>query len=283
VNGGSPRVDSHQHFWDLSSGAYDWPTEDDGPIFRSFAPADLAPELAAARIDATVVVQTNDTLVDTDAMVAAAATNPWIAGIVGWAPLTDLRAAAEVIEARLDRGLRGIRHLIHREDDPDWLVRADVERGLSLIASYGLTFDVVAVFPNHLRHVATVADRHPDLVLVIDHLAKPPIRGTGWDVWRRQMADAADRPNVMAKLSGLDTAAGTDWTTDELRPSVDVALEAFGPDRLLFGSDWPVCLQVSAYGDVVSATERSLEGLTPTERAAVFGGAAQRVYRLGPG
>ena len=131
--------------------------------------------------------------------------------------------------------------------------------------------------------MATVADRHPDLVLVIDHLAKPPIRGTGWDVWRRQITDAADRPNVMAKLSGLDTAAGPGWTTEELRPSVDVALEAFGPDRLLFGSDWPVCLQVSAYGDVVSATEQTLADLTPTERAAVFGGTAQRVYRLDPG
>jgi L-fuconolactonase len=283
VNAGPPRVDAHQHFWDLSSGAYDWPTEADGPIFRSFAPADLAPALAAAGIDASVLVQTNDTLADTDAMIEAAAANPWIAGIVGWAPLTDLRVAAQAIEARLDRGLRGIRHLIHREADPDWLVREDVDRGLSLVASYGLTFDVVAVFPNHLRHVATVADRHPDLVLVIDHLAKPPIRDTGWDAWRHQINEAGARPNVVAKLSGLDTAAGPGWTTDELRPSVDVALEAFGPDRLLFGSDWPVCRLVSAYGDVVTATERSLEGLTPTERAAVFGGTAQRVYKLGLG
>jgi L-fuconolactonase len=283
VTDDTPRVDSHQHFWDLSSGAYDWPTAADGPIFRSFAPPDLAPGLAAAGIDATVVVQTNDTLADTDAMIAAAAANPWIAGIVGWAPLTDLRAAAEAIESRLGRGLRGIRHLIHREDDPDWLMRDDVERGLSLIASYGLTFDVVAVFPNHLRHVAAIADRLPDLVLVIDHLAKPPIRGSGWDVWRRQMANAAERPNVVAKLSGLDTAAGPGWTTDELRPSVDVALEVFGPDRLLFGSDWPVCLQVSAYGDVVAGTERALEALTPTERAAVLGGTARRIYRLSPG
>ena len=275
-----PRIDGHHHLWDLSTVAYDWPTVADGPIFRSFAPDDLAPELAGAGIDRTVVVQAADSLDDSDAMIRAMAATPWIAGIVGWAPLTDTRAASIAIESRLDGGLRGIRHLIHRHPDPDWLLRADVRSGLALLASYGLAFDVVAVYPNHLRHVPRIADEHPDLTFVIDHLAKPPIRDPGWEGWRRELEAAARRPNVVAKLSGLDTAAGPGWTAEEIRPSVEIALEAFGPARLLFGSDWPVCRLVSTYGEVVQATQGWLSSLGTDERDAVFGGTAERVYRL---
>jgi L-fuconolactonase len=194
--------------------------------------------------------------------------------------MTDARAASEAIEPRRAGGLRGIRHLIHHEPDPDWLVRPDVEAGLALVASLGLTFDVVAVFPNHLRHVPRIADEHPDLTLVIDHLAKPPIRGPGWGQWRRELEEAARRPNVVAKLSGLDTAAGPGWTADEIQPSVDVALEAFGASRMLFGSDWPVCRLVSTYDAVVEAARRWVSGLSPGEQEAVLGGNAERVYRL---
>jgi L-fuconolactonase len=125
-----------------------------------------------------------------------------------------------------------------------------------------------------------VADRHPDLVLVVDHLAKPPIRGDRWPAWRSELQAAAKRPNVVAKLSGLDTAAESGWTADELRPSVDVALEAFGPDRLMFGSDWPVCRLVSRYPEVMDATKRLISGLTTTEQDAIMGGTARRVYRV---
>ena len=274
------RIDAHQHIWDLATGAYAWTTAAEGAIFRSFAPADLEPELARAGIDGTVLVQAADSLADTDAMVEARTANPWILGIVGWAPLDDADAAARAIESRLGHGLRGIRHLIHHEPDPDWLIRSDVRAGLARLATFGLAFDVVAVFPDHLRHVPRIADEHPGLTLVIDHLAKPPIRAAGWDRWRRELEAAARRPNVVAKLSGLDTAAGQAWTMDEIRPSVDIAIEAFGPGRLLFGSDWPVCLQVSTYGEVVDATERWLSELSPDERAAVLGGNAERVYRL---
>ena len=276
----SRRIDAHQHIWDLATGAYAWPTAAEGAIFRSFAPTDLEPELARAGIDGTVLVQAADSLADTDAMVEARTANPRILGIVGWAPLDDADAAARAIESRLGHGLRGIRHLIHHEPDPDWLIRSDVRAGLARLATFGLAFDVVAVFPDHLRHVPRIADEHPGLTLVIDHLAKPPIRAAGWDRWRRELEAAARRPNVVAKLSGLDTAAGQAWTMDEIRPSVDIAIEAFGPGRLLFGSDWPVCLQVSTYGEVVDATERWLSELSPDERAAVLGGNAERVYRL---
>jgi L-fuconolactonase len=274
------RIDSHQHFWDLSTGSYAWPTADLEPIFRSFSPSDLEPELRAARVDATIVVQAIDTLADTDAMIAHAAANPWIIAVVGWAPLHDVGAAEAAIEARRVAGICGIRHLIHREADPDWIVQPAIRPGLALLERLGLPFDVVAVFPDHLRLVPIVADRHPDLIFVIDHLAKPPIRRDGWASWRRELRAAAERPNVVAKLSGLDTAAGPDWTVEELRPSVEVALEAFGPDRLMFGSDWPVCRLVSDYGEVVAATTRLIEELSIAEQDAILGGTARRVYRL---
>jgi L-fuconolactonase len=277
--GTSRRIDAHQHFWDLSTGLYDWPSAAEGPIFRSFKPDDLAPELAAAGIDGTVLVQTTDSLADTDSMLEIAASHAFVAAVVGWVPLTDADAAATELD-RWSGRLAGIRHLVHREADPEWLLRADIQDGLALLAERGLPFDVVAVYPLHLRLVPIVAARHPDLVLVIDHLAKPPFRREDWDGWVRDMRAAAQSPLVFAKVSGLDTAAGAGWTADELRPSLDVALEAFGADRLLFGSDWPVSRLVSTYGEVVAATEDLVARLSESERAAIMGGTATRVYRL---
>lgn len=278
---GPVRVDAHQHFWDVESGAYSWPTPADGPIYRTFRPEELEPELSPARIDATVLVQTVDTLAETDAMLDAAARHPFIAGVVGWVALDDADATARALDARRDGPLRGIRHLIHHEPDPEWLTRSDVDDGLTLLAERRLSFDVVAVFPRHLRLVPRVADRHPDLTLVIDHLAKPPYRGDGWDRWEAELRQAAARPNVAAKLSGLDTAWGPGWDLVRIGPAVDVALEAFGPDRLLFGSDWPVCRSVSTYRAVVEAADTMIQSLGPAERAAIMGGTADRVYRLG--
>jgi L-fuconolactonase len=176
--------------------------------------------------------------------------------------------------------LCGIRHLIHWDADPMWLTRADVQPGLRLLAEAGLPFDVVAEFPEHLPLVPAVVAAHPDLILVIDHLAKPPFRSPGWDRWVIDIKRAADCPTVYAKVSGLDTAAGPGWTVDELRPAWDIALEAFGPRRLMFGSDWPVCRLVSSYGEVVAGTLDLVAELTPAERDHVLGGTATDVYGL---
>jgi L-fuconolactonase len=278
--GRPPRIDAHQHFWDLASGLYAWPTPAEAAIHRAFGPADLALELGPAGIDATVVVQAADSLADTDAMLAAAASNPWIAGVVGWVPLVEPHAAASALDAREGR-LCGIRHLIHWEADPEWLVSPEVQPGLALLAERGLPFDLVAVFPDHLPLVPAITDAHPDIVLVIDHLAKPPYRADGWDRWVALVRAAADRPNTYAKVSGLDTAAGRAWTVEELRPAFEIALEAFGPRRLLFGSDWPVCRLVSSYRDVVAAAAALVSTLTPPEQDRILGGTALEVYRLG--
>ena len=275
----TPRVDAHQHFWDLETGWYSWPTAAEAPIHRTFAPDHLAPALRAAAIDATGVVQATDSLADTDAMLDAASRHQWIAGVVGWLPLADRPAAERELDARGGR-LCGVRHLIHWEPDPEWLLRPGVQAGLALLAERCLPFDVVAVFPDHLPLVPAVAAAHPDLVLVIDHLAKPPFRSPGWDRWVEDIRRAATCPTVHAKVSGLDTAAGPGWTVEELRPAWDVALDAFGPDRLMFGSDWPVCRLVSSYGEVVSAVHDLVAELAPSERDRVLGGTAIEVYRL---
>jgi len=279
----TPRIDSHQHFWDVESGRYAWPTPAEGPIHRTFTPADLEPELVRSGIEGTVLVQTVDTLDDTDAMLAVASANPFVCAVVGWLPLEDIGALEASLDARPDVRLVGVRHLIHHEADRDWLVRPSVSRGLGVLARRGLTFDVVAVFPDHVRLVPIVADRHPDLRLVIDHLGNPPFRRAGWTTWVSEIRAAAARPNVAAKLSGLDTAAGDGWTDAELRPAIDVALEAFGPARLMFGSDWPVCRVRSTYAGVVQAMERAVGDLSPAERAAIMGGTAVRRYRVPSG
>jgi L-fuconolactonase len=276
------RIDAHHHFWDLESGLYPWLTTAEPAIRRTFSPAELEPELMAAGIDATVLVQAADSLADTDAMLDAASRHSWIAGVVGWLPLADLNAAERALDARSARSGRlcGVRHLIHWDADPLWLTRPDVQPGLRLLAKAGLPFDVVAVFPGHLPLVPAVAAAHPDLVMVIDHLAKPPFRSPGWDRWVTDIARAAGCPTVYAKISGLDTAAGPGWTVDELRPAWDIALERFGPSRLMFGSDWPVCRLVSSYGEVVSGTLELIAELSPTERDRVLGGTAIDVYDL---
>jgi L-fuconolactonase len=276
---GTPQIDAHHHLWDLESGRYAWPTAAEAPIHRTFTPEELAPELRAAGIDGTVVVQATDSLADTDAMLDAASRHPWIAGVVGWLPLVDRQATELELEARAGR-LSGVRHLIHWEADPEWLLRPEVQPGLDLLAEHGLPFDVVAVFPDHLPLVPSVAAAHPDLALVIDHLAKPPFRSDGWDRWVRDIRRAASWPTVRAKVSGLDTAAGPGWTVAELRPAWDIALEAFGPDRLLFGTDWPVCRLVSDYGEVVAAALDLAAELSASERDRVLGGTAIEVYRL---
>jgi len=273
------RVDAHHHLWDLSTGRYAWPTPAEAAIHRTITPDELAPDLASATIDATIVVQAADSLADTDAMLAAAASYPWIVGVVGWLPLSDRRAAERELDARRGR-LSGIRHLIHWDRDDEWLVRREVQPGLDLLAAEGLPFDLVAVFPRHLRLVPAVAAAHPDLILVIDHLAKPPYRSDGWDQWAAEIKLAADFPNVRAKVSGLDTAAGPGWTIDELRPAWDVVLEAFGPDRLMFGSDWPVCLLESTYIEVVNAAAALIADLSTAEQDLVMGGTAIQTYHL---
>jgi L-fuconolactonase len=276
-------IDAHHHLLDPSRRAYPWLTPELAAIDRRFGPEDLAPELVAAGIDRTILVQTISSSDETREFLATAARVPFIAGVVGWADLTDPAVAGAIDGLRAGPGgewLVGIRHQVHDEPDPEWLVRPDVRRGLEAVEAAGLTYDLL-VRPRELPAALTVALAQPGLRFVIDHLAKPPIRSGSIEPWASLLRPFGELPNVWCKLSGLVTEADpAAWRVDDLAPFVEVALEAFGPSRLMFGSDWPVCLLAATYGQVADAARELTDGLSLPERAAVFGGAAERAYAL---
>lgn len=275
-------IDAHQHLWDLGRSEYGWLTPELEPIYRSFAPDELEPQLARSGIDGTVLVQAENSYVDTDYMLSIADERPWVSGVVGWVPLLEPDEAARALD-RYQRhpAFKGLRHLIHDEPDPDWLLQDRVTEGLRLLAERGMTYDVVSVLPRHLEHVPTLVDRVPELRMVIDHLSKPPIADQGWEPWASLLRAAAESPNVYAKVSGLNTAASWEtWTAGDLKPYVSYALEVFGPERLMFGSDWPVALLAGNYQKVWDETQVVLNDLDDTERALVLGGTATRFYQL---
>jgi len=271
-------VDAHHHLWDLERVAYPWLTPAHGVLHRTYAGEELEPELGRAEVAATVIVQAANSGEDTDAMLEAASRHSWIGAVVGWAPLLDPGACERVLERLLADGrVRGVRHLIHDEADPDWIVRPAVLDSLGLLADAGLVLELPAEFPRHLEHVPVLAERHPDLVLVIDHLAKPPLRDGRLTAWADQLRATAAHPLVHAKLSGLSTAAPEAWGACDLRPAVEIALAELGPGRLMWGSDWPVSLLAGPYDEYLRAFDTLLG---PSERPEVMARTATRVYGL---
>jgi L-fuconolactonase len=275
-------VDAHQHFWNLDEVDYPWLNAGYGPLYRNYEPVELEPQLKRAGVAATVLVQAADSYADTESMLAQADRYDWIAGVVGWVPLTCPEEAAEALD-RFCRNPKfvGIRHLIHEEQDPDWLLQPEVQEGLAILAERGVTFDVVSVLPRHLEHVPVLAQRHPNLKMVIDHLSKPSIKEKGWSPWADLLSDAASHSNVYAKVSGLNTAADWErWTGDDLVPYIDHAIDVFGAERLMFGSDWPVAILAGDYQKVRDETEKALSGRDAETRRAIWSDTAIRFYGL---
>jgi L-fuconolactonase len=276
-------VDAHHHFWDPATADYPWLTDDLAPIRRAFGPTDLAPLLRESRIDQTVVVQTRSSHDETRDFLATAAAHSFIAGVVGWVDLTEPSVGDDLAALRAGPGgdrLVGIRHQVQDEPDPEWLGRADVRRGLGEVASAGLAYDLL-VRTRELPAAIDAAAALPGLRFVLDHAAKPPIASRVREPWTTLIRRLARLENVSCKLSGLVTEA--DWATwkpDHLRPYVEIALEAFGPARVMFGSDWPVCLLAASYERVVETATELTRELTATERARVFGGTAIETYDL---
>ncbi|MFD8424829.1 amidohydrolase family protein [Streptomyces sp. NPDC059466] len=278
------RVDAHHHVWDLSVRDQDWITGPGlRPLRRNFTVDDLRPEAAAAGIGRTVLVQTVTVAEETPEFLDLARRSELIAGVVGWTDLTRPDVADELARLRElpgGRHLKGIRHQVQGEPEPEWLLRPDVRRGLAAVAEAGLVYDLV-VLPRQLPGCVRAAQDHPELTFVLDHLGKPPIAAGALDPWADQVRALAALPNTVGKLSGLVTEADpAKWTVDDLRPYAETALEAFGPGRLMFGSDWPVCTLAASYAQVVAATKELTDALDEGERADVFGGTALRVYRL---
>jgi L-fuconolactonase len=276
-------VDAHHHLWDPTKADYPWLTDDLAAIRRPFGPEDLAPLIDSAGIERTVLVQTIASLAETRDFLAIASATSFIAGVVGWTDLTDPAVADTIAELGSGEGglhLVGIRHQVHDEPDPAWLLRPEVNRGIAAVGAAGLAYDVL-VRPRELPAALATTRAHPNVRFVIDHLAKPPIRSGEIEPWLTLMRPFESLDNVACKISGLVTEAHWgSWRLDDLRPFVDAALEIFGPDRLMFGSDWPVCLLAASYEDVLAAARSATTGLNPDERDQVFGETARRVYGL---
>jgi L-fuconolactonase len=277
-------VDSHHHFWDPAEADYPWMTEELAAIRRRFGPEDLRPLLEESRVDRSVVVQTLSSLQETRQLLELAGATDFVAGVVGWVDLTDVDLARVIEDLRKGAGGRflvGARHQVHDEPDPAWLCRTDVRRGLANVQDAGLVYDLLVRSPQ-LPAALETARALPDLRLVIDHLAKPRIvAGREDHEWEAAMAPFADLANVTCKLSGMVTEAdwGT-WTASDLEPYVRRCLDWFGEDRLMFGSDWPVCLMAATYGTVVDTLRHLLADLSETAARRVFGANAIRVYGL---
>lgn len=280
----TPVVDAHHHFW--TPGDYDhyWMTgEELAPIRRPFRPDDMQPLLAEAGVDYTVVVQTVPSVEETREFMQIAAESPFVAGVVGWVDLTAPHVGEEIaaLQARPDgETLVGIRHMVHDESDPDWLRRNDVVRGIDAVRDAGLVYDIL-IRPREIPAAVAMAQALPDARLVVDHLAKPPIASGEIAAWATLMEPFREMPHVSCKLSGMITEANwSNWTPDDLRPYVETALDLFGVERVMYGSDWPVCLLAGSYLAVKEALDDALPALTPAERDRVFGGNAIEFYRL---
>jgi L-fuconolactonase len=278
----TPTIDAHHHFWQLSKPFdYRWL---DAPalaaIRRDYLPADLAPHLQGAGIKHSIFVQTQHNSEETRWVLDLAEQYPFIAGVVGWVDLASPAVEEQVLTLKAHPKFVGVRHVVQDEPDPDWIVRPEVLRGLKVLEKQGVPYDLL-FYVKHLRHAATVAHHCPGLRLVIDHLGKPRIKDHVLDDWLPHFEAAARYENVFCKLSGMVTEADWQhWQPGDLKPYVEKALALFGPQRLMYGSDWPVCELAATYDRQYAALQEVLGPISAGERDAIFGGTAASFYRL---
>ena len=273
------RIDAHQHFWALERGDYGWLTPELDVIYRDFLPQDLAPLLDQHGLSGTVLVQAAPTVEETRFMLSLADSTELVKGVVGWVDFEDPAAPDLIAKLAEHRSLVGLRPMIQDIPDADWMLRRELLPAFDALQKADLTFDALTL-PHHLSNLLELVARHPEVRVVIDHGSKPVIRESQIEDWAADMAALAEKTQAFCKLSGLVTEAKPDWTVDDLRPYVDHLLETFGPDRLIWGSDWPVCLLASDYRRWVETTEELLSDLSSEEQNAILGGNAIRAYKL---
>lgn len=277
-----PNIDAHQHFWQLDRPFdYGWLEEPDKqPIRRDYLPADLKPHLDATGIDKSVFVQTQHNVDENRWVLQLAEQNDFIAGVVGWVDLASEACEDQLLEFKDHPKFVGIRHITQDEPDDDFIIRPEVIRGLKVLEKHQLPFDLL-FFTKHLKHAVKLANELPELPMVIDHLSKPEIASGRIDEWRTDLQNAAKFPNMYCKLSGMITEADwSKWQPADLKPYVDVALEAFGPSRCMYGSDWPVCELAGSYEQQHAALLECIGGLSESESAQIFGTTASAFYGL---
>jgi L-fuconolactonase len=273
-------IDAHQHFWRYSPATHPWIDGRMDVLKRDFLPEELAPLLTAAGMGGCVAVQASQSLEETRILLGLADAHPFIRGVVGWVDLRSADVDAQLQPFASHPRFRGVRHIVQDEPDDRFLLRDDVLNGLSVLESFGLTYDLL-VYPRQLPAAREVVRRFPRQRFVLDHLGKPDVAHKAREPWREEVRGLAASPNVFCKLSGLVTEAEwKGWTADDLRPYLDVALEAFGADRCMIGSDWPVCTLAGAYGPVMGVVRDHVARMGPEATAAVLGGTARRFYGL---
>ena len=281
--GGPRRIDSHLHLWDLSVSDYAWLTPELGALFSSWSPQQAAAELAVAGISGAVLVQAEDTRVDTKYLLDVASAHSWVLGVVGWIELDDPHQAERDLEQwQQHAAFCGVRHLINDDPRACFLDLTPVRSSLRKLARSGIPFDVQDAWPRHLSQVERLAGDLPELTIVLDHLGKPPRDDDGLDAWEQGLAALAAHPNAVVKFSGLHSTESP-LPEDNLRRVWNVALERFGPDRIMYGGDWPLSVLGGGYQTAWNATVHLIDELTPAEQASILSGTATGVYGLTDG
>jgi len=274
------KIDSHHHFWKYNAAEYPWIGDDMAALRRDFLPDDLRQEIAHADLDGVVTVQARQTVAETEWLLSLAEKNAFIKGVVGWVPLADSGVAKVIEKFAANPRLKAVRHVVQGEPDDHFILGADFNRGVSVLKDFRIAYDIL-ILERHLPPSIEFVDRHPKQVFVLDHIAKPRIKDNVIEPWKKNIRELARRENVYCKVSGMVTEADfKTWTEAQLRPYFEAVLEAFGPKRLMFGTDWPVCLAATGYARWVEVVHRFAAGLSEDERAWLFGKTAVQAYRL---
>lgn len=278
------KIDAHQHYWNPARGDYHWMPEDHPVLSRKYGPDDLAAHLKAAGIEKTILVQAAQSLAETEYLLGIADATPSVAAVVGWIDFENHSDLKQLERLKRHPKFAGVRPMIQDIADGDWMLRDDIQWAFSALVDLDLTFDALG-FPRHLKNFLHIFQRYPSLRAVVDHCMKPQIADAGasdpgFDQWAEGMSLIAQQTNACCKLSGLVTEVSGDWSVSKLRPYVEHVINAFGPDRVMWGSDWPVCLLKAEYGDWHHAAEDLTDGLAARDRTKLFGGVAASFYRV---
>jgi len=273
-------IDSHHHFWNYTNKDYGWIDDSMSRIRKDFLPLDLKETIQSAGVDGVISVQARQSLEETDWLLKLAGENDFVLGVTGWIPLVDKDIEDYLAKYISHNKFKAVRHVIHDEPDDDFILRKDFNRGVSKLLIHNLVYEIL-IFEKHLPQTINFVDRHPNQVFVLDHIAKPRIKDNILSPWKENMAELAKRDNVFCKLSGMVTEADFQrWTPGQLQPYVEILLELFGSERLMFGSDWPVCLVASEYGQWLDTVKGFIQQLSNDEQELILGGNAERVYSV---
>lgn len=273
-------IDTHHHFWNYNPVEFDWIDDEMAVIRKSFMPEDLKSTLAKTEVEGVISVQARQSQEETDWLLKLVDENDFIKGIVGWMPLVESKVDEILEKYSANKWLKGIRHVVQGEPDPEFILRKDFNRGISFLKKYNLVYDIL-ITENQLPNTIRFVDQHPDQQFVLDHIAKPKIRTNEIHAWSKNLKELGRRENVSCKISGMVTEANyKTWNEEQLQPYFDVVLDAFGPSRLMFGSDWPVCLVAVEYQNWLNLVKKVVSGFSLQEQELIYFKNAEKIYKI---